>query len=155
MLGIETIAAASATAPSHTVDVKVPMTVTNSNPFSQLTNNATWFGNNKLSFVFMKPPPIYTITNVGISEYSEMNAGLNVYPNPAHAAVLVSFLSDNGGTAELSLKNALGQTIRTMSLTTSAGENKIELDLAGLATGIYLVNVKTINSSMTKKLVVD
>jgi hypothetical protein len=155
MLGYETISAASATAPTHTVDVKVPMTVTNSNPFSQLTNNATWFGNNKLNFVFLKPPPSYTATNVGIAEYSAMNAGLNVYPNPAHAAVLVSFLSDNGGTAELSVKNALGQTIRMLSLTSSAGENKIEVDLSGLATGIYLVNVTTHNSTMTKKLVVD
>lgn len=143
----------NAPAVTFTVDVRMPMTVTNSNPFSQLTNNATWFGDNKLSFVF---PKLATSANdVGVAEFNAIATTLNVYPNPAHSAAVVSFVAETSGSVEVSVKNALGQNLRVINTQANVGENKVAVDLSGLATGIYLVNVKSGTTNATKKLLID
>ncbi len=135
-----------------TVDIQMPMTVTNSNPYSQLTNNATWFGNNKLSFTFPKIP---SGLPDGVSEINSLEASMHIYPNPARSMAIVGFVSGTSSSMEVSVKNALGQTVRTLTTQSVIGENAIAIDLSGLSSGIYLVNVKTGGAMVTKKLLVD
>lgn len=130
----------------------MPMTVTNSNPYSQLTNNATWFGNNKLSFTFPKIP---SGLPDGVSEINSLEASMHIYPNPARSMAIVGFVSGTSSSMEVSVKNALGQTVRTLTTQSVIGENAIAIDLSGLSSGIYLVNVKTGGAMVTKKLLVD
>ena len=72
-----------------------------------------------------------------------------IYPNPAHAQVLVSLDAFNGSTT-LSLKNILGQTMIFQPVTAQ----QTELDLSSLANGVYLVELREGDKAAVKQLVV-
>ena len=51
--------------------------------------------------------------------------------------------------------NTVGQVVKTTEAQGQIGTNSIGLDLSGLASGIYLVNIKADNASATKKLIIE
>ena len=141
-------AVAGAIAGSYSVDIYTPMTVTNSNPYAQLTNNTIWYQSGKLSYYF---PPF-----TGVKENAQNSASNSViYPNPASDnAVLAIELKDNSN-VEVVVLNTIGQTVKASKAQGQVGQNNINIDLAGLSSGIYLVNIKVGNATSTKKLVVQ
>ena len=80
-------------------------------------------------------------------------AGLSLAPNPAHgtATVLVPALPGTS-TATFTLLDALGRAIRTQTAPANA---PAELDLNGLAPGLYAVRVQAGGSTATRRLVVE
>ncbi len=143
----------SATIAGNVVDITTPMVVTNSNPFAQLTNNTIWYQNGKLSYTFNA---ITTPTGVGFPENAQNSANSSViYPNPAsNNAVLAIDMKDNSN-VDVIVMNAVGQLVRVTKVQAQVGQNNINIDLKGLAAGIYMVNVKVGNASSTKKLIVE
>jgi hypothetical protein len=131
------------------VDYRTPMTVTNSNPYSQLTNNSTWYGRGITSFVFKQP------IDVGVSQNVTSDMISQLYPNPASGYAIFSTVVKQSGNFEINVLNAVGQVVKSSSVPATAGENKVRIDLSGLAEGIYFVKVKTGNESATKKLIVE
>ena len=80
-------------------------------------------------------------------------AGLSLWPNPAHNRATVQLPAVPGSTtATLTLLNALGRAIRTQTATTNS---KAELDLSGLAPGLYAVRMQAGGSNVTRRLVVE
>ena len=76
-----------------------------------------------------------------------------VFPNPTHGRATVQFpLILGASTANLTLLDALGRTLRTQTVATNA---KAELDLTGLAPGLYAVRVQAGGSTATQRLVVE
>ncbi|MBL7918689.1 MAG: T9SS type A sorting domain-containing protein [Bacteroidia bacterium] len=132
---------------STVVDIYTPMTVTNSNPLDPVLNNTTWYQSGKLS---------YTLLTTGINENSQNSASNSViYPNPAsNNAVLGIDMKDNSS-VDVVVMNALGQVVKTTKANAQTGTNKINIDLNGLSSGIYMVNVKVGNATSTKKLIVE
>lgn len=65
-----------------------------------------------------------------------------VYPNPAQDFVLLHY-SNNSFETGLSaeLLNAAGQTLKSISLNGAKGIHQVEIDLSGLAAGIYFVRL--------------
>jgi len=133
---------------SSSVDIYTPIVVTNSNPYAQLTNNTIWYQSGKLSYYF--PPPN------GVKENAQNSANNSlIYPNPAsNNAVLAIDLKDNSN-VDITVLNTIGQTVKTNKAQGQVGQNNINIDLNGLSTGIYLVNIKVGNATSTKKLVVQ
>jgi hypothetical protein len=132
-----------------TVDIVTPITVTNSNPFSQLTNNTTWYQFGKLSYAFTSAIP------TGIAEAQNSAFNSMIYPNPASTnATLIIDLKSNTN-VDIVVLNTIGQVVKTNKAQGQVGENNINVDLSGLSTGIYMVNIKVGNASSTKKLVVQ
>ena len=127
-------------------DINTPITVTNSNPYSQLTNNTTWIQSGKLSYFFQTS---------GLNENAVNSANNSIiFPNPAeNNAVLSIDLKDNNN-VEITLLNTIGQVIKTSNSLGQMGKNNISIDLTGVSSGIYMVNVKVANASNTKKLIV-
>lgn len=80
---------------------------------------------------------------------------LKTFPNPFISSSNINFnlkLQDNNSTAEISIFNALGQKIRTISAPAKIGENVIEIDAFdnnnnSLPTGTYYYFVRIIGSS--------
>jgi hypothetical protein len=56
---------------------------------------------------------------------------------------------------EVTVLNAVGQAVKTVKVQGTVGENNFRLDLSGIATGIYMVNIKADNAQTTKKLIVE
>lgn len=74
---------------------------------------------------------------------------LQVVPNPNNGAFVIQ-LGNTREAVTLTLRNALGQTVKTMQL--PAGKNNV--DMSGLSQGIYTLEVANAGGKMTKKIVV-
>ncbi|MGQ0828705.1 MAG: T9SS type A sorting domain-containing protein [Bacteroidota bacterium] len=82
------------------------------------------------------------INTVGIDEQSV--TGINVYPNPANNVVNVSYELLNNENVKIELINNIGQVVYSQTPDNSGkGMHTAKIDTDGLATGIYMLNIKT------------
>lgn len=79
-----------------------------------------------------------------------------VFPSPAHARATVQVPPVVGiNTVNLRIYDALGRPVRTVEAALSAAGLRQELDLWGLAPGLYIVQVQVGEDTITRRLVVD
>ena len=88
-----------------------------------------------------------TISKVGINEMSKSD--VKIYPVPAHNTLHVELL--NGDKGEYLISDMLGKTV----LNGSFINNTFEIAIEGLSKGSYLINIKTENESMLRKMMVE
>jgi len=135
---------------SSTVDIKTPFTVTNSNPYSQLTNNTTWYSTNTLSYVFTGTTTVGFIDNATTSASSSI-----IYPNPTkNNATLAIDVKDNV-TVTINVYSLVGALVKTTTANAIVGQNNINIDLSNLTAGIYMAKVNVGNVTSTKKLIIE
>ena len=82
----------------------------------------------------------------------QFTAPLTVYPNPARQRVSIAWAAGPATAATLTLHNALGQLVLSQHLVTSRAE--VNLDVSGLAPGLYTVRIATGAGSSSQHLVV-
>lgn len=77
-----------------------------------------------------------------------------VYPNPCPGIAVVQYKAGDTGPVNISLSDLAGRQISTYSFQPGApgGLNNFNLDLTGLAAGIYLIKVETANASTILKV---
>ncbi|MBL7912250.1 MAG: T9SS type A sorting domain-containing protein [Bacteroidia bacterium] len=129
------------------VTVKIPVTVTNSNPYIQGSSNTHYYSTENLTFYF---PP-----TGGFNENKKDAVQFALYPNPASEKCTVALNLDATSNLEISVLNYTGQVVKQNSYKAQYGSNQIEVDLANLNSGIYFVNVKNGGLTTTKKLVIQ
>jgi len=78
--------------------------------------------------------------------------GVILYPNPAHTAMTVSFNAENSYTS-LQVLSATGQSMMQKQVATYAGKNTSQIDVSKLASGIYMLLIKTKSGIQTKQFV--
>jgi hypothetical protein len=144
-----TVVPALPSAPLFTVNIKTPFTVTNSNPYSQLTNNATWYSKNTLEYKFKKP------FVDGVTDIEGSLASSRIYPNPAQNSAVLSMVLDESAKVTVKVLNTVGQVMRMQNFNANAGENRTLIDVSNLAPGIYMINIKAGELNSTKKLIVE
>jgi len=83
---------------------------------------------------------IWVSTNA-LGEEEEPMVHARVYPNPARDAVKVLVASVESGDASVQVFNLNGQLVLSASEAVTAGTNELNLNVAGLANGIYTVKV--------------
>ncbi len=74
--------------------------------------------------------------------------GFRMFPNPAPAGSVLYITSDLGLTKTVTIYNVLGKRLRFKVL---IGK---ELDISQLKTGIYIINVKELETQVTRKLII-
>ncbi|MES2680427.1 MAG: T9SS type A sorting domain-containing protein [Bacteroidota bacterium] len=103
--------------------------------------------------------PIEVIDPTRISGVSESSFGAVsnsfIYPNPANNSAFLAIDLKNNSDVKISVLNMVGQVVKTSKANGQIGANNINIDLSGLAKGIYLVNITADNASATKKLIVE
>ncbi|HZG01722.1 MAG TPA: T9SS type A sorting domain-containing protein, partial [Chitinophagales bacterium] len=81
-------------------------------------------------------------------------AAFDIYPNPVSDNVTVTLFAERAAQHDIEIFNAAGQKVKTFSANVTAGRNEIRLPLGELAKGLYLMNVrfdeKTISRSFVK-----
>ncbi|MBD2723865.1 T9SS type A sorting domain-containing protein [Hymenobacter armeniacus] len=115
----------------------------------------TYFGSLSLSpasniaaFLASLTDPTLTATTTAQGSLS-----FSLFPNPAHTSATVQLPAGPGGaTAALTLLDALGRAVRTQQAALGA---RAELDLRGLAPGLYAVRVSSAGGSGTQCFVVE
>jgi hypothetical protein len=83
-------------------------------------------------------------------------AGFTLFPNPAHAAVLVQVPAVAGASAAtLTLLDALGRTVRVHTTALPATGTRYELSLTGVAAGVYALRLTAGGTTAVQRLVVE
>ena len=80
--------------------------------------------------------------------------GLLVSPNPVSDVADLSFKMEERGAATVTLANTNGQTVITKQETFVKGNNRMRLDMTGLPSGIYVVNVVSAKGILQTKVIV-
>lgn len=92
---------------------------------------------------------------VGIEE-NEMLNKLNVYPNPITNSAIVDFNLSESDNVSITLVNALGQLEFSKDLgKMSAGDQNYSLDATSIINGLYFLNIKIGDNTITKKVAIN
>lgn len=89
---------------------------------------------------------------------SQLEQSLNfaeLVPNPASGSSQLSIQMNKSQKLNVGIYSVEGRLIQTVSTQTIAGANRIDLPVAGLQKGLYLVKVQSEGFTSTKKLLVD
>lgn len=89
-----------------------------------------------------------------VNENAVALSSVDVFPNPASETATLKIASSKGGNATLTVYNALGAIVNNKQVLLTPGKNKIELNVESLPSGVYFANVKTGNTTITKKFIV-
>ena len=91
---------------------------------------------------------------IGIKQH-DVFTSVSVYPNPASEMAIVSLNSAIAEDITVSIYNTIGQLISTQKAKFVQGENKIELNTANFANGIYNIEFQSKSGKLVQKLTVS
>lgn len=91
-----------------------------------------------------------TTMSVGIKEINSIS-NIQLFPNPANDLVNIKFENASGLKRNLKLYNSLGATIKEENLVPT--NEPFQLDLTGLESGLYLLEINSDNNKQSFKLV--
>ena len=81
---------------------------------------------------------------------------MTFYPNPASANGTIDIQLNETANLDITVLNAVGQTVYSTSVAGNIGSNKVNFNLNSLAAGLYIYQVKVGNSkAITKKFAVE
>jgi 6-phosphogluconolactonase (cycloisomerase 2 family) len=87
---------------------------------------------------------VINVINVGLNEVSENNI-FKIYPNPANEKLIIESTQNS----IIEILNNLGQTILQQQIQ----QGKTDFDISGLAKGVYILKLNTIDRTVVKKIV--
>ena len=91
---------------------------------------------------------------VGIDENGNVIESMSVYPNPTAGNANVRFAVANGGTASVVVTDLAGKQLESHVLFAAQGNNLLQLETAGYASGVYLVRLNLGGVTKVERLVV-
>lgn len=81
--------------------------------------------------------------------------GLTLYPNPAEGFTTLSFNAVQNGELNITIIDLNGKVVRTIkNMQYSEGNNIFQIDVQGISTGVYVVNINKGANSQTQKLII-
>lgn len=121
--------------------------------FGNTTLSAPYSTSGFFDFFIAKLKNASYVTNV--NEVKKKNE-IVVYPNPASNVINICFLSDDQiNTAELIIKNALGQIVFDEKLVVNKKELYQTIDFSSYSKGMYFVNINSNGVIEGKKIIVE
>jgi hypothetical protein len=101
------------------------------------------------SFVFQSA--VVKPTFVGLNDIASFPASF--FPNPANETAFLRFESPSNNEVIVTLTNTAGQTILSTNYgKLGAGEQLVQINTSDVASGLYLLNVKIGDSTVTKRV---
>jgi hypothetical protein len=92
---------------------------------------------------------------VGIQENELLN-NLNVYPNPMTNAAIIDFNLAESNAVSIEIVNTIGQVVLHENLgKMSAGVQNYSLNAASLNNGLYFLNIKVGDNTITRKVAIN
>ncbi|MFT4902760.1 MAG: hypothetical protein ACI84S_000458, partial [Thalassomonas sp.] len=80
---------------------------------------------------------------------------LNVYPNPTKGFFNISFISEELDNFEISIVDAFGKIVSNEAQQNFIGEYTKQVDLSAYPRGIYMLQIKTQDSFVSKRIVLQ
>lgn len=94
-----------------------------------------------------------TINNTGIESKASLQS--QVFPNPATTFVDFKFISSQNHETKATFYNYSGRTVKEEFIHVKAGDNVFRFSINDLTPGIYMINVRTNEGLIYKKLLVQ
>jgi len=92
---------------------------------------------------------------LGVNENTaNVLSAVELFPNPASDATVLKVNSLKAINAKVFIYNALGAVVSEKNVSMAQGNNKIDLNVDGLSSGVYFAQLKTANNTVTKRLIV-
>jgi hypothetical protein len=137
--------------------VAIPLTVSNNASTDAVAAIDNYYTTSNLQFTF---PNGFcgmnsNCTLSGITENNSSHQNFNLFPNPASSSVEAVLTLNSNETIQMQVYNSIGALMSSDIKQGKAGENKLMLNLANYAPGVYYVKVKTTYSESTKKLIIQ
>jgi len=92
--------------------------------------------------------------NIGISEISNKNINLIVYPNPNDGKFMIDLSSKIPIDGQLQIHNNIGQLLMTKSIKFNSSYNE-SFDMNNLSKGVYYIRLLTDNEVLTGKIIIQ
>ena len=89
-------------------------------------------------------------TTVGNQEYALLENNVHIFPNPASDQFTVLFTGEKQKDVQINIYNAVGSLVKSIS--SNDMTDNVVIDMNNVAKGIYIVNIKTQEGSVIKKL---
>ena len=90
----------------------------------------------------------------GVESLLVKNLEMNIYPNPVTHAVNVEFTLKTNSQVNLQLYDELGKLVKRVKKDNySIGNNKIQLEMGNLKSGIYFVSLNVDDKVFTRQIV--
>jgi hypothetical protein len=93
------------------------------------------------------------IASVG-KETPSLNTALKIYPNPASSYIIVSYELKTAAPVLIEMANMRGEVVKSVRINSQSGPQRLNITLADLSSGIYMVRIVANGNVETKKLVV-
>jgi hypothetical protein len=101
-------------------------------------------------------PVTYSFRGVLGVRHGFSSGALELYPNPAHRAANLVLPAVPGATqARLLLLNGLGQQVRLLAVPLVGAETRANLDLSGVAPGLYTLRIAAGGQVVSQRLAVE
>ena len=111
----------------------------------ELTAQSNLSGSDRFFIVFKSNSVLSNGDTLGIN-------ALNVYKTNTDSFVTIAGISPELGKLNVSLYNILGQTVREKALSSATATQRVSTD--GLASGLYIVQIRSGNQTTVKKIIV-
>jgi hypothetical protein len=93
-------------------------------------------------------------TTAETETYSASSNSITVSPNPAYGNLYISYYANENDVVNISVADAIGRVLLTVTINVFQGENSHTVDLSGIASGIYLLRLEGSNIHATSKIVI-
>ncbi len=93
-----------------------------------------------------------TLSSKGLMISVEKTAALKVFPNPSKGNFTLQFVAEKPGRSVLTISDAGGRNITSISIPVNEGLNTIPLNNSSLAPGVYVLRLKVDGKVLSMKL---
>jgi hypothetical protein len=98
-----------------------------------------------------------TTKNLGIRSVNcvkAQNISISIYPNPAGNEINIGFWSsEDDGRHKISIYDPFGKLVREFDVLAQSGFNTVQIDLSGIAEGMYVLSLQGVAFSSQQKLI--
>ena len=85
----------------------------------------------------------------------EIGINLNIFPNPTRGIFNISFITEKVDNFEITIVDAFGKFVSQEDKQDFIGEYTKQVDLSDFPRGIYMVQIRTQNSFVSKRIVLQ
>lgn len=95
------------------------------------------------------------VNGININAIESPTTTFSVFPNPVKNTLNLTFEVANATDLNISIKDALGQTVQQVAHQSFLGETTLTINTSKLAAGVYFINAINDNRVVTKRFVVE
>ena len=98
---------------------------------------------------------VFKNTAASVDNSVSAEATINVFPNPSHDLVNLSFLMDKASDVVVSITDLSGKLLYSNSIKAVSGNNSIPVDVNAIAKGVYVLHISSDFVNATRRIVIE